>query len=187
MLSCLPFVFLTQYFFSVLKTDLEPLGWIHTQPNELPQLSPVDIITHARLLGDHPSWDSEKCCILTCSFTPGSCSLTAYRVTPAGAEWGKVNKDTGGANPQGYLPTHYEKVQMLLSEMFLGFYMVPANGIWNFNFQGIRYNEHDRYELALANPKEFYHESHRPMHFLNFADMETLKAEDMADRDNFLA
>jgi len=21
-------------------TDMEPLGWIHTQPNELPQLSP---------------------------------------------------------------------------------------------------------------------------------------------------
>ena len=30
--------------------DLEPLGWLHTQPNELPQLSPADVSTHARNL-----------------------------------------------------------------------------------------------------------------------------------------
>ena len=76
---------------------------------------------------------------------------------------------------------------MLLSDMFLGYYMVPAEGVWNYNFQGIRFQEHEAYELALANPREFYHESHRPQHFLNFADMETLQAEEMADRDNFLA
>lgn len=29
-----------------------------------------------------------------------------------------------------------------------------------------------RYDLQLANPKEFYHEVHRPSHFLNFAMME---------------
>ncbi|XP_039033717.1 pre-mRNA-processing-splicing factor 8A-like [Hibiscus syriacus] len=27
--------------------DLEPLGWLHTQPNELPQLSPQDVTSHA--------------------------------------------------------------------------------------------------------------------------------------------
>jgi pre-mRNA-processing factor 8 len=27
-----------------LLEDLEPLGWLHTQPNELPQLSPLDVI-----------------------------------------------------------------------------------------------------------------------------------------------
>lgn len=49
--------------------------------------------------------------------------MTAYKLTPTGYEWGRVNKDTG-SNPHGYLPTHYEKVQMLLSDRFLGFYMV---------------------------------------------------------------
>jgi pre-mRNA-processing factor 8 len=49
--------------------------------------------------------------------------LTAYKLTPSGYEWGRSNKDTG-SNPHGYLPTHYEKVQMLLSDRFLGFYMV---------------------------------------------------------------
>ncbi|KAI9086379.1 hypothetical protein K1719_031833 [Acacia pycnantha] len=30
--------------------DLEPLGWMHTQPNELPQLSPQDLTSHAKIL-----------------------------------------------------------------------------------------------------------------------------------------
>ncbi|CAH3198090.1 unnamed protein product [Porites evermanni] len=114
---------------------MEPLGWVHTQPNELPQLSPQDVTTHAKIMADNPSWDGEKTVIITCSFTPGSCSLTAYKLTPSGYDWGRNNKDTGN-NPRGYLPSHYEKVQMLLSDRFLGFFMVPAQGSWNFNFMG---------------------------------------------------
>ena len=53
-------------------------------------------------------------------------------------QWGRNNKDTGN-NPRGYLPSHYEKVQMLLSDRFLGFFMVPAQGSWNFNFMGKTY------------------------------------------------
>merc|ERR1712193_411661 len=102
---------------------------------------------------------------ITCSFTPGSCSLTAYKLTPSGFEWGKNNTDKGN-NPKGYLPSHYEKVQMLLSDRFLGFFMVPAQGSWNYNFMGVRY------DLKLDTPKEFYHEMHRPNHFLNFVGME---------------
>ncbi|KAI9123794.1 hypothetical protein K1719_005094 [Acacia pycnantha] len=111
--------------------DLEPLRCMHTQPNELPQLSPQlfhlqnskkknDLISHAKILDSNKQWDREKCIILTCSFTPGSYSLTAYKLTPSGYEWGCVNKDTG-SNPQGYLPAHYDKVQMLLSDRLYGF------------------------------------------------------------------
>lgn len=82
-----------------------------------------DLTSHAKVLENNKQWDGEKCIILTCSFTPGSCSLTAYKLTPSGYEWGRINKDTG-SNPHGYLPTHYEKVQMLLSDRFYGFYMV---------------------------------------------------------------
>ena len=32
---------------------MEPLGWIHTQPNELPQLSPSDVTTHARIMSEN--------------------------------------------------------------------------------------------------------------------------------------
>jgi len=29
--------------------DMEPLGWLHTQPNELAQLSPIDVTQHAKV------------------------------------------------------------------------------------------------------------------------------------------
>ncbi|CAF5015748.1 unnamed protein product, partial [Rotaria sp. Silwood1] len=85
--------------------NMEPLGWIHTQPNGLPQLSPKDIITHAKIMHDHKSWNEEKTIIITCSYTPGSVSLAAYKLTPS-----------------GYDPSHYEKVQILLSDRFFGFF-----------------------------------------------------------------
>lgn len=76
-----------------------------------------------------------KCFFLVASFTPGSCSLTAYKLTPSGYEWGRQNTDKGN-NPKGYLPSHYEKVQMLLSDRFLGFFMTPSQCPWNYNFMG---------------------------------------------------
>ncbi|CAM8877452.1 hypothetical protein QQ045_019150 [Rhodiola kirilowii] len=151
--------------------DLEPLGWMHTQPNELPQLSPQDLTFHARILENSKQWDGEKCIILTCSFTPGSCSLTAYKLTPSGYEWGRLNKDTG-SNPHGYLPTHYEKVQMLLSDRFLGFYMIPDTGPWNYNFMGVKHTVGMKYNVKLGPPREYYHEDHRPTHYLEFSNLE---------------
>jgi len=151
--------------------DLEPLGWIHTQPNELPQLSPTDVIQHAKILSDNKSWDGEKTVILTCSFTPGSCSLTAYKLTPTGYEWGKTNRES--VNYQGYSPIYYEKVQMLLSDFFLGFFMVPDTGSWNYNFSGVKHAPNMTYGIKLDTPKEFYHESHRPAHFLLFTSEQT--------------
>merc|ERR1712003_86735 len=152
--------------------DYEPLGWMHTQPNESPQLAPQDVVLHAKIMSDNSTWDGEKCIMITASFTPGSVSLTAYKLTPAGYEWGRQNVDTKGINPQGYLPTHYERVQMLLSDRFLGFFMTPSQGSWNYNFMGVRHQESMKYDLKLDTPKEFYHESHRPNHFLNFVSLE---------------
>jgi pre-mRNA-processing factor 8 len=77
-----------------------------------------------------------------------------------------------GANPHGYLPSHYEKAQMLLTDHFLGFFMVPDNDVWNYNFMGVRHATTMEYELKLANPKEFYHQLHRPSHFLNFSSLD---------------
>ncbi len=51
------------------------------------------------MLESHKTWDGERCVVVTCSFTPGSCSLTAYKLTPGGYEWGRANKDSS-ANPQ---------------------------------------------------------------------------------------
>ncbi|XP_041014701.1 pre-mRNA-processing-splicing factor 8A [Juglans microcarpa x Juglans regia] len=163
--------------------DLEPLGWMHTQPNELPQLSPQDLTSHAKILENNKQWDGEKCIVLTCSFTPGSCSLTAYKLTPSGYEWGRVNKDTG-SNPHGYLPTHYEKVQMLLSDRFLGFYMIPDNGPWNYNFMGVKHAPSMKYGVKLGAPREYYHEDHRPTHFLEFSNLEEGETITVGDRED---
>ncbi|KAK4488858.1 hypothetical protein RD792_004648 [Penstemon davidsonii] len=165
-------------------TDLEPLGWLHTQPNELPQLSPQDLVAHARTLSNNAQWDGEKCIILTCSFTPGSCSLTAYKLTPSGYEWGKSNSDAA-SNPHGYLPTYYEKVQMLLSDRFLGFYMVPDNGPWNYNFMGVKHTVSMSYGLKLGTPREYYHEDHRPTHFLEFSNLEEGESAEGDREDTF--
>ncbi|CAI2172060.1 12623_t:CDS:10 [Funneliformis geosporum] len=163
--------------------DLEPLGLIVTQPFETAQLSPTILSLHARIVADNRNWDADKTISMTVSFTPGSCSLTAYKLTPAGFEWARNNKDTS-VNPPGYLPTFAEKVQMLLSDRFMGFFMVPENDIWNYSFMGPSHSASMKYTLKLDVPKEFYHELHRPQHFLNFSSME----EDVeADREDAFA
>lgn len=103
----------------------------------------------------------------------------------SGYDWGRQNTDRGN-NPKGYLPSHYEKVQMLLSDRFLGYFMVPSQGSWNYNFMGVRHDPNMKYDIVLSNPKEFYHEVHRPAHFLNFSGIENAEAF-IADREDLLA
>lgn len=45
------------------------------------QLSHYDINIHAKFLRENSVWDPEKAIVLTVSFTPGSCSLKAYKLT----------------------------------------------------------------------------------------------------------
>jgi len=161
--------------------DLEPLGWLHTQPSETPQPPPGDIVSHARILGENQSWDGEKTIIVACSFTPGSCSISAYKLTPQGFEWGRQQKDAAAGAAQGYSPSHYERIQMLLSDRFKGFFMIPEDNIWNYNFMGVKHSAGMDYAIKLGIPNEFYHESHRPSHFLTFAAME--EGEQAADAD----
>lgn len=75
-------------------------------------------------MADNPEWDGEKTIVITCSFTPGSCSLTAYKLTPGGYEWGRQNNDKG-SNPKGYLPSHYEKVVFPFLESPFNFSLGP--------------------------------------------------------------
>ena len=91
---------------------------------------------------------------------------------------------------------------MLLSDRFLGFYMVPdvgelqlvvriaasylwrcpCPGSWNYNFQGVKFSSGMKYGLKLANPKEFYNEAHRTTHFLEFSSLEDVAVD--ADVEN---
>ena len=63
---------------------------------------------------------------------------------------------------------------MLLSDRFLGFFMVPSQGSWNYNFMGVRHEAGMKYELSLANPKEFYHEVRRQIRRKNYKPMESV-------------
>jgi pre-mRNA-processing factor 8 len=163
-----------------LLEDLEPLGWIHTQPTELPQLPAQDVLFHSKVMAENPSWDGEKSVIITCSFTPGSCSLTAYKLTPQGFEWGRENSEVSLNNIQGYSHEHYERVQMLLSDKFCGYFLVPDDDIWNYNFMGVKHNLGMEYNLQLSIPIEFYNEKHRASHFILFTNMEDNDIENQA-------
>ena len=154
---------------------LEPLGWMHTQPTELPHLSAQDVTQHARLAADlaGSGFDAAggSAVVLTVSFTPGSATLAAHRVTPAGLEWGRSNRDVTSAHPPGFVPSqHCARVQLLLSDRVMGSFLVPGpDGVWNYNFMGVKHSPTMKYDLMLAPPLEYYHESHRPAHFLSFS------------------
>ena len=79
--------------------DLEPLGWLHTQPQETGQLSAFDVSMHAKILADNMTWDVETSVVITSSFTQGSCTLSSYRLTPLGLDWGRNNKDMSPSPP----------------------------------------------------------------------------------------
>jgi len=61
------------------------------------------------------------------------------------------------------------KAQVHLSDSFRGAFLLPAEGVWNYNFMGTRFAPQEKYGLRLGNPEPFYHASHRPTHFLQFA------------------
>lgn len=167
----------------ILLQDLEPLGWLHTQPNEMSHLSPIDVTAHAKLMANHDEWDA-KTVTMTVSFTPGSVSLAAYALTPQGYEWGAKNTDLT-PDPEGFSPSMAEKVQMLLSDRFLGYFLVPENDAWNYFFMGPSFSPTMKYNVKLDTPKEFYAEIHRPTHFLQFAGMEDDGSNGVDREDEF--
>ena len=162
-----------------LLNDLEPLGWIHTQPTETTQLAYQDVLQHSKIMSQSKSWDGEKTICLSVSFTPGSCSLSAYKLTPQGYEWGKNNFKKN--SPQGYSPSFYSKVQLLLSSKYHGFYMVPEESSWNYNFKGPQHSESMDYDVMLGIPKPYYDEAHRAIHFMKFSEMEDESKDERED------
>eukprot|EP01053_Blabericola_migrator_P006065 Blabericola_migrator_1__6064@NODE_305_length_10106_cov_125_059269_g249_i0_p1_GENE_NODE_305_length_10106_cov_125_059269_g249_i0NODE_305_length_10106_cov_125_059269_g249_i0_p1_ORF_typecomplete_len2341_score504_88PROCN/PF08083_11/2_2e159PRP8_domainIV/PF12134_8/1_4e132U6snRNA_bdg/PF10596_9/3_4e100U6snRNA_bdg/PF10596_9/18PRO8NT/PF08082_11/9_4e89U5_2snRNA_bdg/PF10597_9/8_2e76PROCT/PF08084_11/6_3e46RRM_4/PF10598_9/1_9e43GIIM/PF08388_11/0_059_NODE_305_length_10106_cov_125_059269_g249_i0304210064 len=168
--------------------DYEPLGWVQTTPNEAAP-SPADVCFTAGLLSPGPNkmnrLDVAAAIMLNVAFTPGSCTLSGYRLTPAGLQWGAKNK-SGGLNPAGFQPAFYEKVQIILSDIFSGFFMSPEGGVWNYNFMGVKFAPTMKYELALENPRAFCDDVHRPSHFLQFSQLEAPDETDGVDTENLL-
>jgi len=92
--------------------NLEPLGWIHTQPSETGGLAATDATMHAKLQSIHSNWDATNSVIGTCSFTQGSCSLSMYRLTPQGLEWALKNQKETAQDMAitGFDQANYERV-----------------------------------------------------------------------------
>ncbi|KAI0180339.1 PROCN-domain-containing protein [Hypoxylon sp. FL1284] len=165
--------------------DLEPLGVIHTMAgNELPYMSAVDVTAHSQLLNDHSGLDKEKTVMIDVSFTPGSVSLSAWGLTPAGFKWGVDNRDMGSDSPAGFTTSMGIKRKLLLSPRYRGFFLVPENGRWNYNFMGSNFIglEKKPVHVKLDTPSPFYSDLHRPDHFKDFAELEDVGVD---RSDNF--
>ncbi|KAF5678260.1 pre-mrna-splicing factor spp42 [Fusarium heterosporum] len=164
---------------------MEPLGVIHTvSGTELPYMSAMDVTEHSKLLDTHNEWDKTNTVTVSVAFTPGSVSLSAWGLTPAGYKWGAENKDTQSDQPQGFATTMGEKRKLLLSPRFRGFFLVPDDGKWNYSFMGSAFAgmEKKPVHVKLDTPLPFYSDQHRPVHFHSFAELEDI----WVDRsDNF--
>ncbi|KAK0546006.1 pre-mRNA-splicing factor 8 [Tilletia horrida] len=167
--------------------DLEPLGWIKTQSNDLPHLSAPDVAAHARMMGQHQEWGANSI-LVTCAWTPGSVSLSAYNLSSAGFEWGRKVQpaELASGNPPGFNTSMAERVQMLLSDRILGTTLAPAEGAWNYGLSlSAQWTNTLRYSVTLDRPKSFWDEVHRPQNFLTFAQADDGDGEGADWQDNF--
>lgn len=166
-------------------SKMEPLGVIHTMSgNEPPYMTAADTTQHARLMAAHPSWD-KKTITMTVAFTPGSVSLAAWALTPQGYKWGSENRDLSSEQPQGFSTSGMgEKCQLLLSDKIRGYFLVPESGLWNYSFMGASFSSVEKRPLGVKMdvPVGFYADVHRPVHFINFAELEDVGVD---RQDNF--
>lgn len=173
--------------------DLEPLGWLHTQSVDTNVMSPIDVTTHAKLLAASNAgasagagkWDPATAITLVVSFTPGSVSLSAYSLSEKGQQWGLQNKDLVSNVPEGYSPQLGINAQMLLTNKIMGYFLVPETNIWNYAFMGVAWDKKLEFGLKLDIPIPFYHEAHRPVHFITFNEIEGTEVE--ADQEDVFA
>jgi pre-mRNA-processing factor 8 len=125
-----------------------------------------EVMKQAKLLSQQSGWDARTSIVLAVNFTPGSCSVSAHRLTNSGLDWAL---DSSLTHSPAHLTSHYyDKVQVLLSDRFMGFFMAPDTGLWNYNFVGLSVLDSLKYALVPACPKDFYAAAHRPNHFLKF-------------------
>ena len=157
-----------------LLADLEPLGWIHTQPIECNTMTPYDCQLTSKFINDRNNWDIETSIVITCGFVQGSCTLNGYKLSPIGYDWAQENIETNNNNESRFNETCYEKVQIILSEKFMGYFLVPDNEVWNYNFIGVEPVNNMSFGLNLGIPKDFYNEIHRPSHFFNLESSITI-------------
>ncbi|SCU79447.1 LADA_0B00716g1_1 [Lachancea dasiensis] len=146
--------------------EMQLLGWIHTQSEELKHMSAPEMTTHSNLFANQRDAVDLSVCL-----NPGSISLSAYTMSEEGFEWGLSNKDIFDPSPEGFEPTHSEHAQLMLSDKINGYFLVPAADTWNYAFMGAAFDSRGTCDLKLDVPLEFYNELHRPVHFMQFNEV----------------
>lgn len=86
------------------------------------------------------------------SFTPGSVSLSAWGLTPAGYKWGAENKDITSDQPQGFSTNMGEKCQLLLSDKIRSYFLVPEDNVRNYSFMGSSFGSAKSLERSEQHP-----------------------------------
>jgi pre-mRNA-processing factor 8 len=172
-----------------ILAGLEPLGMIKTQSMDLPHLSPQDVVAHAKLMAQHQSWGASSI-TLTCAFTPGSVSMSAYSLSVAGFEWGrKATAIDAAGNTQGFNPaTSADRVQLLLSDRILGTTLVPIDQVWNYSLSlSAAWSPNIKTQFMINRPLPFWDELHHSHVFLSFTDGNLVDSTDGADVQDLLA
>ncbi|AQZ09897.1 PRP8 (YHR165C) [Zygosaccharomyces parabailii] len=156
--------------------ELELLGWIHTQTEDVKFMTAHDTATHSHLFSDI----KRDAIDLTVRLAPGSVSLAAYTLNDDGYSWGLQNKNVLDVTPEEFDPSFSVHAQLLLSERIMGNFLVPSTDVWNHAFSGATFNPELDYELKVGIPLEFYNDLHRITHFMQFSELagdEELEAE----------
>ncbi|KAH3762961.1 Pre-mRNA-processing-splicing factor 8A [Pelomyxa schiedti] len=155
-----------------LLREMGLLGWIHTQTNHSTHVSPHTLVSYAKLAEENGFNNLNiitNMLTITCSIVSGGCLLLAHSPTLPGVEWGltqaKSCSATCGLPCEEFSPSFYTEKKLVVESSFMGFYLVPDQIPWNFNFMPDKFNLALDYTLTNQNPKDFYHETHRPMHF----------------------
>jgi pre-mRNA-processing factor 8 len=156
-----------------ILSTMQPLGWIHTHrqdSTEAPGMSLIDGVMHADMISEYKSWVGDACVVMELLFAPGMISFAGFKLTPVGFEFAKTVKNPRDPTVKGWSDQMYQLVHVQLSRAILGSFLVPEEGSWNYYFRGIQHRADMPYSVQLGVPKEFYHETHRPTHFLKFAE-----------------
>jgi pre-mRNA-processing factor 8 len=131
-------------------------------------------------------WESSESVVITCSFTLASVTLAAFQVNDKGVAWARgegagalagalaaASIGDDGPEVRGFRPEFSDKAQLVLTDRIQGFFLVPGDGLWNTFFRGVSFAPDVDYSLKIDIPREFFHQSHRPVHFLHFAGIES--------------
>ncbi len=117
-------------------------------------------------------WDPDVAIVMTCALTPASSTISVWKPTVEGLQWGAKNSKNLSSRPSlvdGFGGHLFQKQAVYVSGNLQGFFMVPEDQrSWNFNFRGIEHHATLMYGVEPGLPLPFYDERHRETHFLNF-------------------